>query len=588
MRKRAVGLLARVAGHARPVPFVEDCAVPPERLADFITEFRAVLDAEHLDYGMFGHVDAGVLHVRPALDMTDPDQKQVVRRVTDKIVSLAEKYGGLLWGEHGKGVRSEFAPRFFGPLYPCLEEIKAAFDPRDQLNPGKIASARKMPLMRIDAVPLRGAANAEIPPGRRDAYSDAFACNGNGACFNYDLNDMMCPSYKVTRDRRHSPKGRSELLRAWLRDGGEAGGAAPELSNAVMDAMQGCLSCKSCKAQCPVQVDIPRMRARFLSTWYRRRRRPLRDHLIGLLEPLLPWAVRFRGLYNLATTRIGAAIVSRTIGLSLLPKLAASPAGAEALRRRDLHVLTRRQIPNPAQGDVVLVPDAFTTHFEPQVLLDTLDLLIRLGFRPILAAYLPSGKPLHVAGLLSRFVRVAHRQSEHLQRLASGGLPLVGLDPAITLAYRQEYPDELGTTQPKVFLLQEFLAARLDRLPADVATGALTLLLHCTERTNAANAVSDWQRVAQRLGFTCDVPATGCCGMSGTWGHETRNQDLSRKIFDLSWRQILEKNSANVAATGFSCRCQAERFAGRELRHPVSLLLQNIARAEAPRPAASA
>ncbi len=140
MRKKSVGLLGNVEGDKRPIPFVEDTAVPPENLADFIMEFRAVLDRENLAYGMFGHVDAGVLHVRPAIDMKDPQQEKLIRRITDEVEALTRKYKGLLWGEHGKGVRSEYAPEFFGPLYPALQRIKRACDPRNQLNPGKICT----------------------------------------------------------------------------------------------------------------------------------------------------------------------------------------------------------------------------------------------------------------------------------------------------------------------------------------------------------------------------------------------------------------------------------------------------------------
>ena len=140
MRKKAVGLLGNMEGSRRPIPFVEDTAVPPEHLADYIAEFRAALDRRGLVYGMFGHVDAGVLHVRPAIDMTDPAQEPLIREISDEVAALTRKYGGVLWGEHGKGVRSEYAPAFFGPLYPCLQQIKAAFDPHNQLNPGKIAA----------------------------------------------------------------------------------------------------------------------------------------------------------------------------------------------------------------------------------------------------------------------------------------------------------------------------------------------------------------------------------------------------------------------------------------------------------------
>ena len=140
MRKKSVGLLGNMQGERRPMPFVEDTVVPPENLADYILEFRAALDRRGLVYGMFGHVDAGCLHVRPALDMKDPAQEKLVREISDEVFELTRKYKGVLWGEHGKGFRSEYVPEFFGPLYPRMQEIKAAFDPHNQLNPGKIAS----------------------------------------------------------------------------------------------------------------------------------------------------------------------------------------------------------------------------------------------------------------------------------------------------------------------------------------------------------------------------------------------------------------------------------------------------------------
>ncbi|MGB0733626.1 MAG: FAD-linked oxidase C-terminal domain-containing protein, partial [Pontibacterium sp.] len=278
MRKKSVGLLGNAKGERRPIPFVEDTAVPPENLADFIMEFRAVLDGFGLQYGMFGHVDAGVLHVRPAIDMKDPQQETLIREITDEVVALTQKYKGLLWGEHGKGVRSEYAPEFFGELYAEIQKVKGCFDPRNQLNPGKIATPFEgaAELLKIDEVKTRGQYDREISPNNFDEYSAAMYCNGNGACYNYDPNDAMCPSWKATRQRIHSPKGRSSLIREWTRlvsqnntdlahvsdkarNSGIGSGLIAKLVNSVRksrgqydfshevyDAMQGCLACKSC------------------------------------------------------------------------------------------------------------------------------------------------------------------------------------------------------------------------------------------------------------------------------------------------------------------------------------------------------
>ena len=365
MRKKAVGLLGNMAGGRRPIPFVEDTAVPPEQLADYIAEFRAALDRRGLVYGMFGHVDAGVLHVRPAIDMTDPAQATLIREISDEVVALTRKYGGVLWGEHGKGVRSEYAPAFFGPLYPCLQRIKAAFDPHDQLNPGKIAAPADGSLLRIDEVPTRGGRERVIPPGVREGYDNALHCNGNGACYDFDLDAAMCPSWKGTRERRHSPKGRASVLREWLRlmvaEGADPLEEAAKLratpawrtlparivntirkhrgvhdfSHEVKETMDGCLACKACAGQCPIKVDVPAFRAKFLELYHGRYLRPAKDGLVGAIEHLLPVAARLPALYNLAVGSPPGQLLTRGLGLVALPRLPGLRLEQRARRARD-------------------------------------------------------------------------------------------------------------------------------------------------------------------------------------------------------------------------------------------------------------
>lgn len=200
--------------------------MPPEKLAEFVAEFRAILDGHGLIYGMFGHADVGCLHVRPALDMKDPADAALIRPVSDAVAALTKKYGGLLWGEHGRGFRGEYSPFFFGQeLYEELCRIKTVFDPHNILNPGKLAAPDGYShIDRIDEVPLRGAFDRAIAPEHARRYDRALACNGNGACFNGDADDPMCPSYKATRDRRQSPKGRAAISANLRQDGGSCSG----------------------------------------------------------------------------------------------------------------------------------------------------------------------------------------------------------------------------------------------------------------------------------------------------------------------------------------------------------------------------
>ncbi|MGU3666345.1 FAD-binding and (Fe-S)-binding domain-containing protein [Methylobacterium sp. A49B] len=611
MRKKAVGLLGAAKGNARPIPFVEDTAVPPERLADFIAEFRALLNGKGLRYGMFGHVDAGVLHVRPAIDLKDPAQNGLIREVTEGVVALTAKYGGLLWGEHGKGFRSEFVPETFGPLMPALEAIKRAFDPGDRMNPGKIASAKGTGLTRIDGVPRRGEQDRTIPAPVRQDFDEALHCNGNGACFSFDADEAMCPSWKATRERRHSPKGRASLMREWLRRAAESGidpaaelarqragwvrevaatlrsgfrrrSGAEDFSHAVKEAMDGCLACKSCTGSCPIKVDVPTFRAKFLALYHTRYARPLKDHLVAALEPLLPLAGRAPRLSNALLTNPVARLLLAKAGLVGIPGL--SPVSLKVrLASLGVAVATPQALagldPRARENAVLVVQDAFTSHFDAEVVADACALLIALGFKPWLVPYRPNGKPLHVHGFLGRFAAVARSNAAMLRDLARQGVPLVGIDPSMTLTYRSEYAQALGGDfdLPKVHLLQEWLATQLDRIAPRQRGGTLRLLPHCTERTNAPGAVRDWQALFAHLGLRLEVPAAGCCGMAGTYGHETRHRPTSEAIYGLSWaRHVAEAPGCVLLADGYSCRCQAKLVDGVRLRHPAQALLDHV------------
>ncbi|MDL5593618.1 FAD-binding and (Fe-S)-binding domain-containing protein [Bacillus subtilis] len=610
MRKRAVGLLGNVAGEARPQPFVEDTAVPPQHLAEYIAELRDLLDSHNLQYGMFGHVDAGVLHVRPILDMKDPQQAALVRPVSDGVAALTQRYGGLLWGEHGKGLRSEYAPAFFGALYPALQALKAAFDPFNQFNPGKIATPNipGAALLKIDEVTLRGELDRQIDEKVWQDYGAAMHCNGNGACYNFDPDDAMCPSWKATRQRAQSPKGRASLIREWLRLQGEAGvdvlsdasrrppffstllqrwrnsrAQEKDFSHEVYDAMAGCLACKSCAGQCPVKVNVPDFRSRFLELYHTRYLRPARDYLIASLEYTIPYMARIPFLYNgLMGASFSRRLIERLGGMVDVPLLS----------RFDFHAAMRRWQVQPAsvevlsaltqaqrERSVVLVQDAFTRYFEAPLLADLIELISRLGYQVYLAPFSANGKPLHVQGFLSVFNRAALRNAGQLRALAEIGVPLVGLDPAMTLVYRQEYLKVPGMEKcPEVALVQEWLLKVMPEQADQRCEESFRLLAHCTEKTNAPAATRQWEQVFERVGLKLTTQATGCCGMSGTYGHEARNRETSAVIYEQSWAKQIEApvEKGEALATGYSCRSQVKRQADRTVRHPLQVLLERL------------
>ena len=615
LRKKGVGLLGNTKGERRPVPFVEDTAVPPERLADYIADFRKILDRHGLQYGMFGHVDVGCLHVRPALNLRDPADDELLTRISDEVVELVRSYGGVLWGEHGKGYRSQYTPTFFGgELYEELRAVKAAFDPHNQLNPGKLAvpTGRDETLLTIRQ-PTRGARDRQIPEPVRAVYDTSIHCNGNGACFDWNPDAIMCPSSKVTGDRIHSPKGRAGILREWLRlvsaQGHDAGAAQPpgrspglarltgrgsapdDFSHEVYDAMNGCLACKACATQCPIKVDIPDLRSRFYEQYHTRYRRPLKDFFVGALETMLRVLAVVPALSRwLMQRRLSVFLLERVVGLVDTPAIASEPL-ARRLRGRTTEPFDPSRLralsAEEKRRTVLVAQDAFTTFYEPDVAMATVDVLDALGLRVVVLPWRPNGKGLHVKGFRAAFFRLARRNAAFYRSVAELGIDIVGIEPAVTLTYREEYRQELGSEADGVHvqLLQEYLHARLPGLReamgerAPKLSGQYRLFAHCTERTSVPSSPRQWAGVFAAFGATLVPEDVGCCGMCGVFGHEREHVDESKGVFAMSWQPRLKARARAadvVCATGHSCRHQIERQEGFMPRHPIQILAQAL------------
>ncbi|WP_375055491.1 FAD-binding and (Fe-S)-binding domain-containing protein [Zobellella sp. DQSA1] len=614
MRKKAVGLLGNAKGRKKPVAFVEDTAVPPEHLADYIMEFRQLLDDNGLQYGMFGHVDAGVLHVRPALDMTDPEQEVMLRRISDQVNALTAKFGGLMWGEHGKGYRSEYSPVFFGEtLFTELRRIKSAFDPFNRLNPGKICTPLDSleQLVSVDAT-KRGFFDRQIPVHVRDGFTQAMDCNGNGLCFDFEVRSPMCPSMKLTADRRHSPKGRAGLVREWLRQlsaqgfdpmaeeaavmsrGSSVKGMVERIkhtlarsrgeydfSHEVKEAMDGCLACKACSSQCPIKVDVPTFRARFLQLYHQRYQRPPKDYLVSWVESYTPWMAKAPKLVNPVMknkwVKRGAESVLGMVDMPLIsePSLKTLLADGPA-SQFDLARLQGLSVEQKAKT-VLIVQDPFTSFYDAQVVFDLVRLATALGFEPVVLPFKPNGKAAHVKGFLRRFAAMAADSAQFLNQLARLDISMVGVDPSLVLCYRDEYEKILGPARGdfEVLLPQEWLLKRLECIPAREPAGEPWYLFgHCTEKTAKPATHQDWGKIFGRLGAKLEPVAVGCCGMAGTYGHEARNLEGSKTLYGLSWAEPMSKlPRERCLATGFSCRSQVKRMEGQPVRHPVQALL---------------
>ncbi|MGC9493163.1 D-2-hydroxyglutarate dehydrogenase YdiJ [Vibrio genomosp. F10] len=622
MRKKAVGLLGGAKGKAKPVAFAEDTCVPPENLADFIAEFRQLLDDKQLNYGMFGHVDAGVLHVRPALDLCDPEQEQLMHQISDQVVQLVAKYGGLMWGEHGKGYRSEYGPEFFGEvLFQELRRVKRACDPHNKMNPGKVCTPldSDAELVKVSDT-KRGYYDRQIDIEVRDSFKQAMECNGNGLCFNYDTASPMCPSMKVTSDRRHSPKGRAGLVREWLRQLSEQGIDILDIeqktlsgrlsikslldrvrnrinkrheydfSHEVYEAMNGCLACKACASQCPIKVDVPSFRSRFLNLYHTRYQRPAKDYLVANIETMLPLMAKAPKVVNAAIRQPWVqSLTEKSVGyvdtpLMSVPTLASQLDKSHKFDLQRLAALSKQEKSN----HVLIVQDPFTSFYDAEVVADFIALVSKLGKTPILLPFKPNGKAQHIKGFLQQFASSAKNTATFLSMVADLNIPMVGVDPALVLCYRDEYAEALGNDRGEfeVLTVHEWLQPRLAEIDLNLVKANQSetrepwyLLAHCTEKTKMPNAEKEWGEIFTHFGATLNTVPVGCCGMAGTFGHEKDKLEMSKDIYALSWKPRLQDlPSERCLVTGYSCRSQVKRFEQVKVKHPLQALLDVIDR----------
>ncbi|PJG82657.1 D-2-hydroxyglutarate dehydrogenase YdiJ [Caviibacterium pharyngocola] len=622
MRKKAVGLLGNAKGNAKPIPFVEDTCVPPEHLADYIGEFRALLDKHQLQYGMFGHVDAGVLHVRPALDLCDKQQVLLFKEISDRVVELTHKYGGLIWGEHGKGMRSHYGETFFTPeLWQELRYIKSLFDPHNRLNPGKICTPLNNDASLYSILsPMRADQDRQIPIQMREEFSGAMNCNGNGLCFNFDVNSTMCPSMKVSKNRLYSPKGRAAMIREWLRLMANEQVQPAQLdfrqteikltdllarigntikkrrgeydfSHEVKAAMDTCLACKACASQCPIKIDVASFRSKFVYFYHSRYLRPLKDYVVSNVETVAPLMAKAPTFFNFFTAaKLTKPLAEKILGMTDLPLLSVPSLqqqlveiGYQGYSLEQLETLNAQE----KQDMLLIVQDPFTSYYDAKVVADFVRLTQKLGYKPVVLPFNPNGKAQHIKGFLNRFAKTAKNQAEFLNRMTKLSLPLVGVDPAIVLSYRDEYKEVLGQNRGdfQVITAHEWLKVQLQSEARQSAVKNLLkndrtsdeiwhLYPHCTESTAMPNSPKEWQGIFAAFGQQLAVENVGCCGMAGTFGHETQHIAMSKEIYASSWaKKLAGKNPEYCLATGYSCRSQVKRLEHWQPKHPVQALL---------------
>ena len=357
-----------------------------------------------------------------------------------------------------------------------------------------------------------------------------------------------------------------------------------DFSHEVKEAMSGCLACKACSTQCPIKIDVPDFRSRFLQLYHTRYLRPLRDHLVATVESYAPLMARAPKTFNFFMSQPWVRSLSQKhIGMVDLPLLS-TPSLQRQMVGHATANLTLEQLEQLSDEQkaktVLVVQDPFTSYYDAQVVADFVRLVEKLGLQPVVLPFSPNGKAQHIKGFLHRFAKTAQKTSDFLNRVAQLGMPMVGVDPALVLCYRDEYKQVLGDTRGDfhVLLAHEWLSTAMNNIESrDVSGESWYLFGHCTEVTALPASPAQWADIFARLGAKLENVSVGCCGMAGTYGHEVKNHANSLGIYELSWHQAMQRlPRSRCLAAGYSCRSQVKRVEGNGVRHPLQALLEII------------
>jgi FAD/FMN-containing dehydrogenase/Fe-S oxidoreductase len=583
LRKAGLGLLLGMKGDKKPIAFVEDTCVDPKHLKDFVPRFADIFAKHDTTGAYYGHCSVGCLHIRPVIDLKTPRGLEQVKAIADEITDLVLEFGGTISSEHGDGrARSPFLERMYGPaLMQAFRRFKRAFDPDNRMNPGNIVdSPGILENLRYGVAYKTWEPKTLLDFSAQGGFAASVEmCNGVGVC-RKKLEGTMCPSYMATKDEEHSTRGRANALRAVLSGRLPASEFTGKRLYEVMDL---CLECKGCKAECPSNVDMAKLKYEFLYHYYQANGLPMRNRAFGRVARLSALGARMPRLANainaLAPVRW---LLEKTVGIDRRRPL-------PALAAETFEQWFRRRTPPAAapRGDVVLFHDTFVTYNTPEIGRAAVRLLEGAGYRVVLVDRKCCGRPLISKGMLEEARAHAAWNVAQLAPYARRGVAIVGLEPSCLLTLRDESVDLLRTDEARLVadrsvLLEQFLIDERGRgltLRFAVNHGRKALLHgHCHQKamvgTAATVAALTW------AGYDVSEVDSGCCGMAGSFGFEREHYDISVALGNRRLAPAVKAADPHtlVVAPGISCRQQIEHLAGRRAKHPAEALAEAIAR----------
>ncbi|HHY55678.1 MAG TPA: FAD-binding protein [Chloroflexi bacterium] len=589
VRKIGLGLLMSMRSDWKPIPFIEDTAVPPEHLAEYIPKIDAFCRELGTQMTYYAHASAGCLHIRPLLNLKQGAEIDKMRAISLFVADLLGNYGGVLSSEHGDGrVRSWLAERFYGPeLYRLFKEVKATFDPHNRFNPGNIVDAPAQ-----DGNLRYGADYATIPLQTTLHWSTGFAteiemCNGAGVCRKLTTG-AMCPSFMATREEEHSTRGRANLLRAalsgWL--------PVAELTSPRMyAAMELCVACKACKSECPSSVDMARIKTEFLAHYYAHHPRRKRDYLFAHIDTLSRLASGWRApLANwILSLDLAKMLLDRWLGISrerTLPSFSRTPftPGKDEGRQAKGGQSSSSHLQSPAPG-VVLFVDTYNAYADPHIPQAAVAVLKALGCDVTLAPVTDAGRPALSKGMIDLARAKAERLVTALHPSAASGQPILFLEPSDWSAVVDDYAallpgdERLPVVAAACLTFEQFVAERLAAgAPSPFGGAPQAALLHGHCHQKALIGVQPTMQALTWAGYTVQEIDSTCCGMAGAFGYEKEHVEVSRKMAEHGLAPAVRAASAEtiIVAAGTSCRQQVLSVTGRRALHPAEALAAQL------------
>ena len=542
-------------------PGWEDAAVPPERVGAYLRDFRDLLDAHDLRANLYGHFGDGCIHCRISFDLTSADGVEAYRRFTDEAADLVLRYGGSLSGEHGDGqARGDLLGKMFGDeLVDAFRRFKGLFDPDGLMNPGKVVDPHSRTAdLRLgpDYAPWEPETVFHFPDDDHRFSRATLRCIGIGRCRRDDGHGTMCPSYMVTHDEQHSTRGRARLLFEMLQPDADLDGWRDA---SVADALDLCLSCKACQTECPAEVDIATYKAEFGYHHWKGRVRPRSHYALGLVRYALRGAAWVPGLANtLLKAPVVSDVVKRAAGVAR--ERPAPPVASPTFR--DWYA-RRGSLADPGAEPVLLFPDTFTDHLEPQVAQAAVRVLEHAGYRVVLPPPVCCGRPLYDHGMLDLAQRHLDQLVDTFRDHVRAGGYVVGLEPSCIAVFRDELCDlrhedaDALLLADRTLTFAEFLVDVADHHPARRLRRKAIVQRHCHQAATAGFAADS--ELYDRLGLDWEFLDSGCCGLAGSFGFTAGDRyDVSVAAGE---RVLLPAVRAAdpatlVLADGFSCRAQ--------------------------------